>query len=254
MNQVHAWQATLDADAQVFTTHPMRAAADAARDPADDGEGYWTGTASMPRSAQVGRTAVHLYRPAFAAPTDPLLGPLFGYQPLTHAFFPTERFDEVIEGDGWTAGRRGDGFVALWSWRPTAWTDPAGPEATVPWLQDRYDLVAAGGPDNVWVVEVGSQDLDGDFAEWVRTLRAAPPEVERAADRLAVHHRSPAAGDLRFGTEGPLVLDGAEVPLGDHPRHDSRWATIRPGARQLEIRADGHRLELDFDARRRVVT
>ena len=28
-----------------------------------------------------------------------------------------ERFDEVVQQNGWTFGRRGNGYVALWSWR-----------------------------------------------------------------------------------------------------------------------------------------
>ena len=49
---MHAWQAAIDEDAMVFTSHPLTApkATDDWND--DDSPGYWTGEASMPRSAQ----------------------------------------------------------------------------------------------------------------------------------------------------------------------------------------------------------
>src|SRR5207344_2049272 len=66
--QHHAWQATLGADAIVFTTHPKNEPQAGTEWPDDDG--YFTGTGSMPASAQQGRAAVHVYDPAFAAPGD----------------------------------------------------------------------------------------------------------------------------------------------------------------------------------------
>ena len=124
-NQYHAWQATLDEDAVVFTTHPENEPrTGTSRWP--DADGYWSGTGSMPKSAQHGTAAIHLYAPAFASPTGPPLD-AFQYLPYTHAYFPTERFDEVRQVGNWTIGRYGDGYVALWSWRPTRWRahDPA---------------------------------------------------------------------------------------------------------------------------------
>ena len=110
MEQSHAWQATLDPEAVVFTTHPSGPLPQSLDWSVDDG--YWTGTASMPRSAQQGRAAIHIYHPAYESPTDPLLGPLFGYESYTHAFFPQDRFDEVVATGNWWCGRKGDGYVA----------------------------------------------------------------------------------------------------------------------------------------------
>ena len=119
--QYHAWQATLDEDAVVFTTLP-------GNEPRPgtswvDADKYWTGTGAMPRSAQEGSAAIHLYALAYAA-NGP--GPLedFTYLNYTHAYFPTERFDEVRQVGNWTLGRRGNGYVALWSWRPTSLACP----------------------------------------------------------------------------------------------------------------------------------
>ena len=56
-DQGQAWEATIDPYARVFTTHPMTDA-DASTEWRDDPDpGYWTGEASMPRSAQIDNTA-----------------------------------------------------------------------------------------------------------------------------------------------------------------------------------------------------
>ena len=100
---------TIDDDALVFTTHPGPDLARVDRLGRDDGEpGYWTGEASMPRSAQFERTAVHIYQPAWDESTDALLWSVFGYRPFTHAYVPQDRFDEVVQQrplDGRPQGR-----------------------------------------------------------------------------------------------------------------------------------------------------
>src|SRR5262249_35428311 len=93
--QVHAWQATLGPGAVVFTTHP----ANPVQPPSewvgrDEGSpGYWTGSASMPRSAQFKNVGIHIYSPVY--PQEGTLG-FFSYQPMTHAYFPRDQFDEVV--------------------------------------------------------------------------------------------------------------------------------------------------------------
>jgi len=63
-DQVHAWQATIDHNALVFTTHPSRPT------PQSLDWGYWTGSASLPRTAQQDNVAIHLYAPSDQLPTD----------------------------------------------------------------------------------------------------------------------------------------------------------------------------------------
>jgi len=252
MEQVHAWQATLDPEALVFTTHPTKPVKKSL-DWASD-SGYWTGTASMPRSAQVGRAAVHIYQPAYASPTDALLGPVFGYQPFTHAFFPLDRFDEVVEQDGWVLGRKGDGYVALWSERPTQWrqydtaTESTGGH-TLP-----FDLVAPGGADNVWIVEVGRRADHGSFAAFVAAITSAEISVERNGWEIGVSYASPTEGELRLGNRGGFTLDGVARELRDHPRHSSPWAEQCHLGKGFDISEGGARLQLNFETGGRKVS
>ena len=249
-DQVHAWQATIDHDALVFTTHPATDP-EASTNWDDDGEpGYWTGEASMPRSAQFERTAVHIYQPAWDEGTDALLWSVFGYRDFTHAYVPQDHFDEVVQRGGWTVARKGGAAIALWSWRAPSWRtyDPA-TTATRGMVQP-FDLVAAGGPDNVWVVEVA----DRDVGRWADDVLASTPEVERDDEGFRVRWTSPAAGDIGFGSSGPFTVGGDEVAIADFPRHESQWATVDHQARRYEVRTPEGGLTLDFGRGTRAVS
>jgi len=248
-DQHHAWQATLDEDATVFTTHPKNEPEIGTEWP--DGDGYWTGTGSMPSSAQQGTAAIHVYDPAFDAPGA---GPLeaFDYLDFTHAYFPQERFDEVVTDGQWVFGRKGDGYVGLWSERPVEWRSaPQG--AFTHGLTEPFDLVAPGGADNVWIVEVGDVTQYDDFAAFQAALRAADVSVTRPEDddtgddrAASVRFVSPAQGVLEFSA-GRLLVDGTEVAIRDYPRFDNQFVNADFEARRYEITDGDASLVLDFD-------
>ncbi|QYG93044.1 hypothetical protein HC251_11765 [Iamia sp. SCSIO 61187] len=242
--QHHVWQATLDERAVVFTTHPAHGPTARAGDYLD-GDRYWTGSATLPRAVQHGRAVVVQYAPGFAAPDlDVLAG--FGYADETHAYLPTERFDEVVRDGPWTLARRRDGYVALWSWRPVAWRvhDPA--TTFTNGLVEPFDLVATGGPDDVWVCEVGDADRWGSFAAFAAAVTTAAVEVEDhgwgddgAHRGFAVAYTSPAEGHIEVGWEGPLRVDGREVAITGYPRMQNRYVEVPTGGTTFAL-ADEH--------------
>lgn len=244
-DQAHAWKAQVDADALVFTNHPV-SDVDQSTEWRDDGEpGYWTGEASMPRSAQHERTAVHIYQPAWDESTDDLLWAVFGYQPFTHAYVPQDRFDEVVQEGHWTIAGKAGGYVALWSWRAPTWRvhDPA--VVATDGMEQPFDLVAEGGPDNVWIVEVGTEE-DGSLEDFVAAVTASEPEVERTDDGFTVAWDSPSSGLVEFGSEGAFTVAGDEVALAEFPRHESPWGTTDRLAPTFTLEPGDSRLALDF--------
>ncbi len=243
-DQVHSWQATLDPDAQVFTNHPSRPTPQSL-DWRED-SGYWTGSASMPRSAQHHNVGIHIYRPAYESPTDPLLGPVFGYLDETHAYFPQDHFDEVVQQDGWTFGRKGDGYVALWSQRPVTWREHEPSVVATRGMVKPFDLVAEGSARNVWIVEVGRRADAGTFDEFVAAVSAAPVEVS-GSGTPTVRYVSPSQGELVFGWSGALRVGGQTVPVGDHPRLDSPWGQVCHLGKFLALEHGGRSLVIDFE-------
>lgn len=226
-DQQHAWHASLGGDAVCFTTHPGPRAA---RSP-----GWWTGSAVLPRVAQVGNVAIALYRihrrPALHVANRHL---------FTHAWLPRDRFDEVRdevrEQGGWRFARRGDGYLALFASPGAVWNES--PDAG----EDRGRELVAHGRETAWICQLGRRATDGSFGEFSARIAAAPLAIRG----LSVRYESPSQGRIELGWTGPLRCGGREVPLRGFPRYETPWACAAYPADTLEVRAGGHDLRLDW--------
>ena len=256
-DQRHVSQATLDNNAIVFTTSPKNEPVPHVNWPDEDG--YFTGDGALPRAAQHGTVSMSLYAPQYVP--NPLLPTSLGYIDKTHAYFPQERFDAVTQVGNWTFGRRGNGYVALWSWRTPHWQswDPA--TYFNHGLTKPYDLVADGGSDDVWITEVGDAAHNGTFAQFVAAVSDAPVLVSPLAAHdghpggFDVAYLSPSQGLMTFGSDAatPLTVGGTATPLHTTMRIDSPFAHVPVGSQQFHFSVDGARLDLDFAANRRHV-
>jgi hypothetical protein len=191
------------------------------------------------------------------------------YEPYTHAYFPVEHFDEVVERDGWVIGRLGDGYVALWSWRPTEWREYDPATEPTNGLTEPFDLLAPGGAENVWVVEVGAAgdwpDAADPFAAFVDAVTGADIEAEQVQcpdslgpcelEGFTVRYDSPteglvevAAGNTIGQAPPSLTVAGDDIGLDGYPRHATPWSQAEMAGRVYDITADGWTLHLDFDA------
>lgn len=253
-DQAHAWQAAIDERAMVFTTHPVTEPADTIEWSRANAPAYWTGTGSMPRSAQHERTAVHLYDPVWDASTDPLVWAVLGYRDYTHAYFPKDHFDRVVQSGHWTIGERAGGYIALWSWRPPTWRDHPDAVYQARGFTSSFDLVAHGGADNVWIVECGAADLDGSLDDFAAALSAQDPVVTKGPEGFTVQWDSPAAGAIGFGWNDPFTVNGAEVPLGGFPRHESPWGRIERESQVYQLSSGAASWRCDFRTRTRQVS
>ena len=254
-DQVHVWQATVDTEAYVFTTHPATDLIEGDDWSGDATPGYWTGEASIPRSVQFERTGIHIYQPAWNAENvDPILWDLFGYQDFTHAYVPQDRFDEVVRDGNWTFARKGDGYLALWSWRAPEWREYDPARHPMAGMTQPYDLVAPGGADNVWIVEIGDADASESFDSFRAAVQASEPSVERGADGFTVEWASPSSGNVTFGSTAPFTVAGDEQEIADYPRHESAWGTVDRLATTFELSGDGGSLTLDFDSNQRTIS
>jgi hypothetical protein len=269
-HQYHAWQATVDENAIVFTTSPGNEPREGER--WEDADLYWNGGV-QPRSLQVGPAAVHVYNPVYPSPGPGLLE-AFSYLPMTHAYVPTEAFDEAVQlpvppatepQGSWLFARVGERYVGLWSWRETAWRDHSADGTPTGGLTEPFDLVAAGGADNVWAVEVGRKGAgEGryeDFDAFQAALLSATPRVAQGppgADglpgALSVLYPSPGVGVLGVAPNGSLSLDGEPVELDETVRFDNPFTRAEVGDTRYEIDAGDNSLRIDLENGDRDVT
>jgi hypothetical protein len=230
-DQQHLWHASLGGDAVCFTTHPGPRRA---RSP-----GWWTGSATLPRVAQVGGVAIALYRihrrPALYVQNRNL---------LTHAWLPRDRFEEVVEQGGWHFARRGDGYLALRSKQPAVWNEA--PDAG----EERGRELVARGREHVWICELGRRATSGIFEKFRARVSAAPLRFEG----LSVRYESPSQGVLEWDWTGPLRCNGTAVRLHEFGRYDSPWVTAPYPSDAIDVRCGPHALQLRWPDAARVET
>ena len=133
--------------------------------------------------------------------------------------------------------------------RPTEWRshDPA--VTATGGLTADIHLVAPGGADNVWIVEVGSTTADA-FGGLVDTIVAAPIAVADLGDEpgagFAASYTSPSQGTV--GTDGPggsLTVGDETLPVADHERLEAPWGTWT-GDGPLTVEWADHSLTVDL--------
>lgn len=240
-DQQHIWQATLGKDAVCFTTHPAKLEGASPN--------YWAGSGLLPRAAQYKNVAIVVYNigkiPALYVPIR------YFY---THAWLPKDRFDEVVEKDGWIFARKGDGYLALRSQNPYFWNPKPGESSqeeeiigSVVLRRDAEDTgreVIAPGAQNIWICQMGREADDGPFEQFIRTICLA----ELKFSGLNVEYRSPGRGLIRFGWEGPLALDGVDIPLDDYPRYDNPYVQAEFDPTEIKVAVNEHELILKLDS------
>jgi hypothetical protein len=220
-DQQHIWQATLGPETVCFTTHPGHMD--------DTSAGYWVGSGNLPCVAQQENVLIACYRIS-KRPGLYMTNKLF----FTHAYFPRDKFDEVVSRSGWVFGRKGKGYIALYSKNNAVWQDTGE-------YKDR-ELIA-DGLKNIWVCEMGSASTHGTFTEFVERVSLATIIFEGEK----VRYNSPSQGKMQFSYNGSFMVKGKPVPLKDYPRYDNWFVQAAFPLEVIEIRHTGHYLRLDFE-------
>ena len=221
-SQTRMWIAALDREAFVFTSYPS--------DLAESGldvelAGEWIGS-WLPRATFFENVGVIQYR------TQPVpIADAYISSDHTHAFFPRDGFDEVLQDGHWTFGMKGEGYVGLWSQGAVSWNEG-----------NSYELDAEG-LENVWVVELGSSAEWASFEDFVAALSTAAISAD-----AGVVYASPSVGEVSVGWEGPMTVAGTAIDLGPYDRWDNAYASVEHGAWATRVDLDDQRLVLDFDA------
>ncbi|GAA1729731.1 hypothetical protein [Microbacterium paludicola] len=225
--QEHLWGATLGRELQVFVTHPANADTGSAARP-----NGWAGHRVLGRVHQHREALVHVQR---FTTTDP--------RPQTHLWFPVAQFDEVLVGDEWLFGRRGDGYVAV-ATEGGVRVMSHGDTAEQEWLP------MAGG--SAWVAVVGRAAKDGPFEEWASRLEDGELVWNPEGDHdPGVSWRRVDAPALELTFDGPFLVDDAPAGFAGgvpetEPHLDNPAVTLGFGQDRATVSWGGAELELDI--------
>ncbi len=214
--QEHLWQATLGAEAVVFTTYPGNS-----QEHGNARPNFWAGSARLPRVGMAGRTVICLYR------FEPGVG--LG---LSHAYFPTAMFDEyVIEGQ-WAFARSGAGYVALWGDGDLMLTEHG---------RHAAQELRSSGAGEAWLCCVGRAEQDGDFAAFRQQVERNTPQ----ANGSSLAWVTPEGKRLAFAWEGAFTVNGA-AENWDFPHYGNAYTETALDAGVMTIRQGGETLALDL--------
>lgn len=215
--QQHIWQATLDQDAVVFTTHPPCVSDEGSHRP-----NFWHGNAILPRVAQWKDLLVAIYN----LPDDDWLG-------FTHAYFPAAHFDEQLLRDGWAFARKGDGYLALYaSTGLTPTTSGVG----------AHEEIRSYGEQTVWLCQMGRAAQDGSFTDFQEKLLVSSVEIAG----LSVEIQGIRGDTVAFDWTGPFQVNGIEEAIHGFKHYDNPFCTCELGATEMVIRSWNHAMQLDF--------
>lgn len=209
-DQHHIWQATLDEEAVCFTTHPG-----GYDDTAPDG--YWLGSGFLPKAIQYLNVGVIIYN----TPKIPtiLLEKILDF---THAFFPKQRFDKVVEKNGWIFGLKNNGYIALRSMNAYTWQNEGVYEGSE---------VISKGRKNIWVVEMGNSNQYSSFDNFIEKVA----ESKISYKRLNVKYNSPSQGEITVGWNKKLRVNGTIIKTDKYDRYDNSTSKTTFGSDEIVI-------------------
>lgn len=195
-DQHHIWQATLDSSCVVFTTHPGGYGETAP-------DAYFHGNGFLPASFQYKSINITIYKTPKVIPIV-----IKEILEITHAFFPKERFNEVVEKQGWVFGRSNSGYIAIYSRNGYRWS-AAGEYKDMELIAD--------GRENIWVTELGRESTHGSFSQFIETVSSQ----SLSFNKLSVSYQSDYCGLIEVGWKKPLKVDGEVVRVNNYPRYDN---------------------------------
>ncbi len=231
--QEHIWQASLDDNAIVYTNSP----GGLTKDFEQEYVGGWNPRATLYKNVGIIQ---------YDRETLPLEGELLlyflnlftGNKFYQHAYFPRWAFDEWEQHGRWTFGASGDSYVGLYSYMDAYWAS-------------EYEL-RVDSLKNLWIVELGSIDEYGSFAQFVSDLQQSQVHVKPQALGYSVGYLSPSQGLISVAWEGPMTVDGSDVDLGPYPRFDNDYCYQEFGIKNTFIQFGNQSLILNFDSASRL--
>lgn len=176
----------LPGDISIFFSSPDNAAEGSGLRP-----DYWAGQAFLPRVLMHGRTLAVIWHNVNNADIW-----------ITHCHFNARKFDEVTSEAGWTFGRKGNSYVAVYSNAPHSFRKEGS--------YSGRELVCDGN-ETVWIAECGSRREDGGFAGFRKKMLAA--QIIQKGEKFTF--ASPGSGKLEFGLTDGFLADGQPVPVPD---------------------------------------
>jgi hypothetical protein len=222
-DQQHIWQATLSPEVTVFTTHPAASAFDDVD--RNFSPGYWVGNGIQPYSVQHENVHISIYD----------LRKRIGFMEkdrkyYTHAWFPTDSFDEVVKEDRYLFGRLKDVYIMLAGRYPLENHKSNSSE----WIQK--------GKVTYWICELGTAAQYSGFESFVQDLKSRDIQFNQQTKTLTYNGKH--SYEVIYGKS--FTVDKQTMDL-EYPRLISPYGQIPRKPKEIRIEWKGNYLYINFD-------
>ena len=102
--------------------------------------------------------------------------------------------------------------------------------------------VIALGNQNIWICQMGRKAKDGEFSEFVDRFSSENVTF----NGINVCSQSPEIGEIQFGWDHALRVNGVEMPLDDYPRYDIPYVQAEYDPFEINVTASGKQLRLNW--------
>jgi hypothetical protein len=89
---------------------------------------------------------------------------------------------------------------------------------------------------------MGREALDGSFEDFQQAILGLDVQI----DGLSLRCTTLRYETLEFGWEGPLLVNGSEVPISGFKHYDNQYCVAEHAATQMEIRFGDELMRLNF--------
>jgi hypothetical protein len=227
-DQQHIWTALVSPEINVFTTHPA-VLYFSGEELLSLSPNAWVGNGRNPHSVQHENISLSLYMlPRRKGFLEKKL------HHFTHAWFPQEKFDQVVLKKDRIVGRSGDTYIALIGGGLLKFS-----------TADPNELIQ-NGRNTWWACIMGSRNQHGGFGDFLDMIMGVTGSLR---GRRIILNTPSATLDLTF--KGPFMVNGEKVS-GDFPRLESPFGKIVRDPETMVLEAGGHRLTLNFGNRIRI--
>jgi len=215
-DQHHIWQATLNKDISIFTTHPGAPIFD--DNARNFSPSYWVGNGILPHSAQFENVHMSIYK------VDQRKGFMERQRiEFTHAHFPIDRFEQAHLEGKYAFGTNEGVHVAL-----------IGGSDLVINPNDPYDLIQ-NGHMTYWIFEIS--DSGESYEEFQKRIK----QTNILFENLTLHYHT-----YQLKYNDGLYIEGKRIE-DQYKRLESPYGYFERGANEIELSCKGYQLSLNFD-------
>ncbi|CAG7651224.1 hypothetical protein PAESOLCIP111_06272 [Paenibacillus solanacearum] len=186
--QEHVLHLAFSPVAQIWVNHPGEIYAHGSGRPS-----FWAGNGCLPKVGQYKGLGILLFDVDPDHDAD-----------YTHAYFPVDAFARVESRGSWFFAESAGAYAAVYAAGGLELTDSG---------TNRGRELTSKGRRNVWLVTAADRQEFASFEQFIDRMERMPHEV--SVDTLEVRLKDARYGEVRFGWQQPLTVDGEEVRVRD---------------------------------------